>query len=141
MDHSNDDQVEQLFKRIKQEQNGRLDLLVNNAFGAIGAILSQCASDGPKYWEDFEITPTELWDQTNGVGLRGSYLCSVLATRLMLETRPEDASVVTKGSPQRPGLIVNISSFGGQMYMFNVLMVSVRRRLVLKETLQIAKLK
>ncbi len=120
MDHTNDAQVEELFTRIKREQDGRLDLLVNNAFGAISAMLSQCAGDEPKYWEEFEISPTELWDRTNTVGLRGAYVCSVLGTRIMLESRPEGASKVAASSKQRPGLIVNISSFGGQMYMFNV---------------------
>ena len=34
-DHSKDQDIEQLFKRVEQEQNGRLDLLVNNAYAAV----------------------------------------------------------------------------------------------------------
>ena len=34
-DHSNDNEVRELFQRIKEEQNGRLDLLVNNAYGGL----------------------------------------------------------------------------------------------------------
>ena len=38
--------------------------------------------------------------------LRNHYICTVYASRLMV--------------PKRKGLIVNISSFGGQTYLFNV---------------------
>ena len=31
-DHKNDDEVKALFKKINEEQSGRLDILVNNAF-------------------------------------------------------------------------------------------------------------
>jgi len=34
-DHSKDSDVEAAFKRIEREQNGRLDLLVNNAYSAV----------------------------------------------------------------------------------------------------------
>ena len=34
-DHAKDDEVKQLFERIDREQNGRLDLLVNNAYAAV----------------------------------------------------------------------------------------------------------
>ena len=45
-------------------------------------------------------------DDINNVGLRNHYICSVYASRLMV--------------PRKQGLIVNISSFGGQTYIFNV---------------------
>ena len=35
VDHSDDGQVKSLFEQIDQEQNGQLDLLVNNAFGGV----------------------------------------------------------------------------------------------------------
>ena len=35
MDHSNDSEVEKLFHRIGQEQAGRLDVLVNNAYAGV----------------------------------------------------------------------------------------------------------
>ena len=31
-DHSKDDDVEKLFRQIEQEQNGQLDILVNNVY-------------------------------------------------------------------------------------------------------------
>lgn len=34
-DHSQDDDVKRLFERITLEQNGRLDVVVNNAFSGI----------------------------------------------------------------------------------------------------------
>ena len=32
VDHEKDDEVKGLFERIEREQNGQLDILVNNAF-------------------------------------------------------------------------------------------------------------
>jgi len=100
MDHSNDSEVEKLFHRIGQEQAGRLDVLVNNAYAGVNTIFT---STGKKFWE---TDPTETWDAINGVGLRGHYHCTVLASRLMVE--------------QHKGLIVNVSSMGGLKYLFNV---------------------
>lgn len=34
-DHSKDEEVEKLFERVKSEQNGQLDVLVNNAYSAV----------------------------------------------------------------------------------------------------------
>ena len=34
-DHENDKEVAALFERIKQEQNGQLDISVNNAFKGV----------------------------------------------------------------------------------------------------------
>lgn len=100
MDHGKDQDVESLFQKIAAEQSGRLDLLVNNAYAGVNTIFS---SSGKKFWE---TDPTETWDSINGVGLRGHYHCTVLASRLMVENRQ--------------GLIVNISSPGGLKYLFNV---------------------
>jgi len=36
-DHGNDEEVKQLFDKVSREQNGRLDVLVNNAFGGVDA--------------------------------------------------------------------------------------------------------
>lgn len=98
-DHSNDQDVEQLFAQIKREQDGQLDLLVNNAYSGVTQIYD---GTGKKFWE----TPTTMWDAVNGVGLRNHYICSVYAARMMVA--------------RRSGLIVNVSSFGGLMYLFNV---------------------
>lgn len=98
-DHSKDEDVENLFQRLKSEQSGQLDLLVNNAYSAVTAIMKNI---GVPYWEQ----PMNMWDTVNNVGLRNHYLCAVHAARLMV--------------PRKQGLIVNISSVGGLRYLFNV---------------------
>jgi len=100
MDHGNDKDVENLFDRIKHEQNGQLDVLVNNAYAGVNMIMK---TSGKKF---YETNPVETWDCINGVGLRGHYLCSTYASRLMVE--------------RQQGLIINISSMGGLRYIFNV---------------------
>jgi NAD(P)-dependent dehydrogenase (short-subunit alcohol dehydrogenase family) len=85
-DHTDDAQVRALFDRIRREQ-GRLDLLVNNA------------------WSGYEISPNgdlpfweiewRHWDLMFEGGLRAAAFASTLAAPLMLETRR--------------GLIVNIT--------------------------------
>ncbi|XP_052787542.1 dehydrogenase/reductase SDR family member 1-like [Mya arenaria] len=97
-DHSNDKDIEQLFETVKRENDGRLDILVNNAYSAVNAIFS---SMGKPFYEQ----PTSMWDTVNNVGLRNHYICSVLASRLMVA--------------RKQGLIVNISSAGGLRYLFN----------------------
>ena len=38
-DHTSDGDIEELFRRVEREQNGRLDLLVNNAYAAVNVSL------------------------------------------------------------------------------------------------------
>ncbi|XP_072051984.1 dehydrogenase/reductase SDR family member 1-like [Amphiura filiformis] len=97
-DHANDEDVKQLFNRIKQEQNGRLDVLVNNAYAGISDIFNNL---NVPFWK----LPPEFWDKTCNVGLRSHYVASVLASEMMVAARQ--------------GLIVNISSGGGIGYIFN----------------------
>ena len=98
-DHSKDDDIERLFEQVKRENDGQLDVLVNNAYSAVNAIFSNM---GVKFWD----TPVSMWDTVNNVGLRNHYICSVYAARMMV--------------PRKQGLIVNISSGGGLRYLFNV---------------------
>ena len=39
VDHEVDSQISQLFEKISGEQNGRLDLLVNNAYKAVNVFI------------------------------------------------------------------------------------------------------
>ena len=99
VDHSDDDQIKALFDRIQADQNGQLDLLVNNAYAGVPAIRS---AYGKPFWE----ADPNFWDACNGVGLRSHYVASVYAARLMV--------------PHRRGLICTLSSWGGLSYLFGV---------------------
>ncbi|CAF0736893.1 unnamed protein product [Adineta steineri] len=99
VDHEKSEEVEALFERIAREQDGRLDILVNNAYKGVEPLL---AASGKAFWE---VEPT-LFDDINNVGLRNHYYCAVYAARLMV--------------PRKQGLIVVISSAGGLRYLFNV---------------------
>lgn len=98
-DHSKDDQIKALFDQIEKEQNGRLDILVNNAYSAVNSLMK--AVNTP-FWE----LPETIWDDVNDVGLRNHYMCSRYAAKMMV--------------PAKQGLIVNISSGGGLRYLFNI---------------------
>jgi NAD(P)-dependent dehydrogenase (short-subunit alcohol dehydrogenase family) len=93
VDHRDDDQVKALFEQIEREQ-GRLDILVNNA-----AIIRDEMMGRTKFWEE----PLNVVDTLN-VGLRSSYVATVYAAPLML--------------PQRKGLVVFTSSSGAVHYAF-----------------------
>jgi len=97
VDHSDDDQVRQLFEQIETEQNGQLDLLVNNVFAGVKAL---AAASGEAFWKN----DPNLWDAVANVGLRSHYVASVHAARLM--------------SQRKQGLICTISSWGGMSYIF-----------------------
>ncbi|KAM3604759.1 uncharacterized protein V6R79_015863 [Siganus canaliculatus] len=98
-DSTKDKDIEELFERIKREQNGRLDMLVNNAYAGVQAIFDNLEN---KFWE---VDPS-IWDSINNTGLRGHYFFSVYASRLMVA--------------QGRGLIITVSSMGGLRYLFNV---------------------
>ncbi|MGV0714764.1 SDR family NAD(P)-dependent oxidoreductase [Mycolicibacterium sp. XJ662] len=93
VDHGDDEQVKALFEQIERQQ-GRVDILVNNA-----AIIRDEMMARTKFWEE----PVNVMD-TLHVGLRSSYVATVYAAPLML--------------PQRDGLVVLTSSSGGVHYAF-----------------------
>ncbi|CAH8625055.1 unnamed protein product [Schistosoma intercalatum] len=99
VDHSNENEIENLFHQIDREQKGRLDI----------------KNMGKPYYEITDISPGEAWDVVNDTGLKNHYICSVLATRMMIEYQKK-----TNPSSARPGLIVNITSVGGKIYLFSV---------------------
>ncbi|VDN13804.1 unnamed protein product [Dibothriocephalus latus] len=119
VDHSDDSQVVNLFARIRREQKGRLDLLVNNAFAAVEYI---AAHRDVGFWElEAGETAATAWDMVNRVGLRNHYICATLATRMMLDYRNElNSDSGGSDSDKRPGLIINICSIGGLRYRLNV---------------------
>jgi len=91
-DHADDAQVRALFDRVRAEQGGRLDLLVNCAV----AIPEGLTDIGP-FW-DKPLALTELF----GVGMRSAYVAAYHAAPLLIAAQ---------------GLLVNISSAGGRCYM------------------------
>ncbi|KAF8561419.1 hypothetical protein P879_06451 [Paragonimus westermani] len=110
VDHTDEKQVTGLFEQIRREQRGRLDVLVNNVYAAVPFL---CSSGDKAYYEIDGYTPGEVWDVINNAGLRNHYICSTLATRLMLDYRKQAEGV------SNPGLIVNVSSIGARRYLFN----------------------
>lgn len=99
VDHADDEQVRSLFEQIAAEQNGQLDILVNNVYAGVRALRN---ANGQPFWKS---EPT-LWDACNNVGLRSHYVTSVYAARLM--------------TPRKQGLICTLSSWGGLSYIFGV---------------------
>jgi len=91
-DHADDAQVARVFEQIMAEQ-GRLDLLVNNA-----AYMHPQLIEKKPFWEK-ELAAQYILD----VGLRSAYVASWHAARIMV--------------PQGSGLIAFTSSFGASCYM------------------------
>jgi NAD(P)-dependent dehydrogenase (short-subunit alcohol dehydrogenase family) len=91
-DHADDAQVAKVFEQISDEQ-GRLDILVNNA-----AYMHPQLIEKKPFWEK-ELAAQYILD----VGLRSSYVSSWHAARMMV--------------PQGSGLIAFTSSFGATCYM------------------------
>jgi NAD(P)-dependent dehydrogenase (short-subunit alcohol dehydrogenase family) len=93
VDHGNDTQVKDLFAQVEREQ-GRLDILVNNAF----ATHDQLTAPG-NFWEK----PLAVGDTLN-VGVRSSYVASYYAAPIMVR--------------QRKGLMIFTSSSGSVHYVY-----------------------
>ena len=101
-DHRDDLQVENVFQQVAQE-SGRLDILVNNAWGGY----ERMEHDGEFTWlKPFWSQPFWRWDAMFQGGVRAAYIASAFATRMMVE--------------QKNGFIVNISFWAAQKYLNNV---------------------
>ena len=95
VDHAQDDQVAALFEQVKAEQ-GRLDILVNNAFS-----LPEDLTEPQSFWEK----PLSNWQMID-VGVRSSFVAAWHAAHLMV--------------PQKSGLIVATSGYVGVTYTYGV---------------------
>lgn len=95
-DHTNDEEVKDVFQRIQDEQE-RLDILVNNVWGGY-----EHFNDGTEFWKEkgFWTVPLARWDKMFQAGVRAHYIASVLAAPMLIA--------------QHSGLIVNISFFAAQ---------------------------
>ncbi len=101
-DHRDDAQVQAAFQRITEEQ-GRIDVLVNNVWGGYENMIEA----GQFTWSrPFWQQPLWRWDAMFQAGVRAAYLTSQLAAQLMVA--------------ERSGLIVNISFWAAQKYIGNV---------------------
>jgi NAD(P)-dependent dehydrogenase (short-subunit alcohol dehydrogenase family) len=104
-DHEDDDQVKAVVEHIGQ-QEGRLDVLINNAWGGYKRLRNRKANPGFKWKDPFWQQPLALWDDMHTVGVRSNYIASVFAAQIMQE--------------QGHGLIVSISFYAGRRYYDNV---------------------
>ena len=98
-DHTADAEVEALFARVEQEQ-GRLDVLVNNAWG--GYEQFDWSRFGAPFWEQ----PMRLWSGMFESGVRAHLAATRLAVPLML--------------PGRGGLIVHTTAWDRDKYLGNL---------------------
>ncbi|HEY8385621.1 MAG TPA: SDR family NAD(P)-dependent oxidoreductase [Porticoccaceae bacterium] len=96
VDHGNDEQVAALFEQVASEQ-GRLDILVNNAFA-----LPEDLTDPKPFWEK----PLSNWQMVD-VGVRSNFVAAWHAARIM--------------APQKSGLIVAVSGYTGVTYTYGVI--------------------
>jgi NAD(P)-dependent dehydrogenase (short-subunit alcohol dehydrogenase family) len=102
-DHTNDDETATVFTQI-QSETGRLDILVNSAWGGY----EHMVEDGAFTWaRPFWEQPLRRWRGMMDAGVRAAYVNSCHAARLMV--------------PQRRGLIVNLSSWPAQKHIANVI--------------------
>jgi NAD(P)-dependent dehydrogenase (short-subunit alcohol dehydrogenase family) len=96
VDHARDEQVAALFEQVRQEQ-GRLDILVNNAFS-----LPEDLTAPQPFWDK----PLSNWEMID-VGMRSNFVAAWHAARIMV--------------PQRSGLIVATSGYVGVTYTYGVI--------------------
>jgi NAD(P)-dependent dehydrogenase (short-subunit alcohol dehydrogenase family) len=95
VDHADDEQVAALFDQVEKEQ-GRLDILVNNAFS-----LPEDLTEPQPFWQK----PLSNWEMVD-VGVRSNFVAAWHAARIM--------------APAKSGLIVATSGYVGVTYTYGV---------------------
>lgn len=101
-DSTDEKAVWTVIDRIRSER-GRLDVLVNSAWGGY----ERMVEDGRFTWSaPFWEQPLWRWESMLTVGVRGAFIASQNAARLML--------------PARQGLIVHVSHWAAQKYIGSV---------------------
>ncbi len=96
VDHADDRQVAALFEQVRQDE-GRLDILVNNAFA-----LPEDLTDPGGFWEK-PLGNLQMFE----VGVRSNYVAAWHAAQSMV--------------PQGSGLIVAISGYTGVAYTYGTI--------------------
>lgn len=90
-DHTDDDRVAALFARVAEEQDGRLDLVVANAWGGYeGDVQAEFARP---FWKG----SAERWDAMFTSGLRAQFMTARAAAPALIAT-PGSALVITGGT-------------------------------------------
>jgi NAD(P)-dependent dehydrogenase (short-subunit alcohol dehydrogenase family) len=99
-DHNVDEEVDVLFSRVKDENQGRLDLLINNAWG--GYEQYEFDRFTLPFWEQ----PLRHWQGMFEAGVRAHLVASRLVAPLMLAARR--------------GLIINTVAWDRGLYLGNL---------------------
>lgn len=101
VDHRDDAQVAAAFEQVLAEQ-GKIDILVNNAWGGYEHMVEGDDFTWPRpFWEQ----PLWRWDAMFASGVRAAYAAAQHAARVMVA--------------QQSGLIVNISYWAAQKFLAN----------------------
>ena len=98
LDQSDDSAVTDFVAQVNSSEKN-IDVLVNSAYGGLIAMTPHF---GKPFWEK----PISVFDGSMDVGVRSSYVMSALVAPSMIR--------------EKNGLIVQISSYGGFTYLFDV---------------------
>jgi dehydrogenase/reductase SDR family protein 1 len=98
LDQTDDIAVEKFVSNVRVKEK-KIDLLVNSAYGGITAMAPHF---GKPFWE----RPISVFDASMNVGLRSAFVMSKFVAPHMVENKS--------------GLMVQVSSFGGYGYLFDV---------------------
>ena len=98
LDQRDDAAVQEFVKQVKSEEN-HVSLLVNSAFAGLIAMTPHF---GKPFWE----RPLSVFDESLNIGLRSAHVMSALVAPMMIKNKS--------------GLMVQVSSFGGVQYLFDV---------------------
>ena len=98
LDQGDDEAVKAFVRRVTASEE-KIDLLVNSAYAGLIAMTPHF---GKPFWE----RPISVFDGSMHIGVRGAYVMSALVAPEMVKAQN--------------GLIVQISSYGGFTYLFDV---------------------
>ena len=98
LDQSDDSAVQAFVEQVNANED-HVDLLVNSAYAGLPAIKPHF---GKPFWE----RPLSVFDASIGIGLRSAHVMSALVAPIMVKNQS--------------GLMVQVSSFGGVTYLFDI---------------------
>ena len=98
LDQRYDDAVQDFVEQVKSEVN-QVNLFVTSAYAGLIAMTPHF---GKPFWE----RPLSVFDESLNIGLRSAHVMSALVAPLMIKNKT--------------GLMVQVSSFGGVKYVFDV---------------------